>query len=108
MANALRENTIKVEGIIAKIDARLERHYERTAQLVRGFREDTGRSITSIYTRLVSIEDTIETDRAARVIRQSALDDRLSKIEAHQRLLVRLAVIAGFVALGVVVGWLLF
>lgn len=79
---------------------------EDTAQLLRKYREDVNRSIMGIHIRIVSLEDTIETDRGARVDRQQVVDDKLGAIEHNQRVLVRLAVVAGLVALGVVIGWL--
>ena len=106
MVSALRENTIKVEDIAAQVDRKLDAAYERMAQLIRSYREDTSRSITSIYVRITSFEDTFETDRSTRVARQESLDTRLAAIESNQRFLVRFAVVAGLVAVGIVVGWL--
>lgn len=79
---------------------------EDAAQLLRTYREDNHRAIMGIYVRLVSIEDTFETERSTRIDRQKLLDGRLDGIEYNQRFLVRLAVIAGILALGVVIGWI--
>ena len=79
---------------------------EDVAQLLRSHREDNHRAIMGIYTRLVSIEDTIELDRSSRIARQRQLDGELRGIHANQRVLVRLAVVAGLVAVGIVIGWL--
>lgn len=108
MVSAVRESTIEVKGIIAQVERKLEQHYERTAHLLRSYREDHHRAIMGVYTRLVSIEDTIETDRAARLARQKTLDTQIEVIQYNQRFLVRLAVIAGLVAAGVALGWWLF
>jgi len=102
IVTALRENTVKTEGIADSIDRKLDQAYERTAQLLRSYREDTSRSITSIYVRLVSIEDTIETERGTRVARQETLDHRLRRIENW----VRAAVVAGLIVFGIMIGWL--
>jgi hypothetical protein len=56
----------------------------------------------------VSIEDTIETERGARVARQRILDTRLDAIEHNQRIWVRVGFVAGILAAGIVLGWLLF
>lgn len=79
---------------------------EDTAQLLRNYREDNHRAIMGIYTRLVSIEDTIETERGARVTRQKLLDSQLEAIEQNQRFWVRVGMVAGILALGVAIGWL--
>ena len=59
-----------------------------------------------VYTGLFSIVDTIETDRASRVARQKLFDTQIEVIQHNQRFLVRLAVVAGLFAAGVVIGWL--
>lgn len=79
---------------------------EDTAQLLRAFREDVHRTTMGIHVRIVSLEDTYETDRSLRLARQGDLDHKLDAIQRNQRWLVRLAVIAGLVGLGVVIGWL--
>lgn len=106
MVRELRENTVKVEGIVGQVERKLEQHYERTVRLLANYRTDTGRSITSIYVRITSFEDTFETDRSTRVVRQESLDHRLAAIEYNQRFLVRFAVVAGLIGAGIVVGWL--
>ena len=98
MVGALRDVTMQLGAVREQIK-------EDVAQQLRSYREDSHRAIMAIYTRLVSIEDTIETDRGSRVARQKQHDAQIAAIQANQRFLVRLAVIAGLVAIGVVIGW---
>lgn len=97
MVGALRDVTMQLGTVREQIK-------EDVAQQLRSYREDSHRAIMGIYTRLVSIEDTIETERGSRVARQRQLDSQIGVIQANQRFLVRLAVVAGLVALGVVIG----
>ena len=98
MVGALRDVTMQLGAVREQIK-------EDVAQQLRSYREDSHRAIMAIYTRIVSLEDTIETDRGARIARQKQLDALLSTIQANQRVWVRVAVVAGLVALGVVIGW---
>lgn len=119
MAAALRENTVKVEGIIAQVERKLEQHYERIARLLADYRQDNHRAVMGIYTRIVSLEDTYNTDTSRRVERQKetdqtnqGIDRRLGLIEGNQKFVWRLAMFAGLVAVGIMVGvsiarWLL-
>ena len=80
---------------------------EDVAQLLRSYREDNHRAIMGIHIRIVSLEDTIETDRAARIARQQTLDGELRGIRANQRFWIRLAILTGLIAIGIVLGiWL--
>lgn len=106
MVAALRENAGKVEAVVAQVETKLERSYERTAQLLADYRQDVYRTTMGIHARLLSYEDGLTKDSAARTQRQSDIDVKLAAIEYNQRFLVRLAVVAGLVALGVVIGWL--
>lgn len=98
MVDALRDVTLQLGAVREQIK-------EDVAQQLRSYREDSHRAIMAIYTRIVSLEDTIETDRGARIARQKQLDALLSNIQANQRFWVRVAMFAGLVALGVVLGW---
>ena len=80
---------------------------EDTAQLLRSYREDVHRAIMGIHIRIVSLEDTIETDRGARIARQQTLDGELRGIRNNQRLWIRAVVFVVLVALGIGIGvWL--
>lgn len=84
-----------------------ERVAEDTAQLLRGYREDVHRSIMGLHVRMVSLEDTIETDRALRIQRQQQLDTTLGAIQANQRLWYRAIALVALVAVGIGIGiWL--
>jgi hypothetical protein len=81
---------------------------EDMAQLLRSYREDTHRSIMGIHIRIVSLEDTIETDRGARIARQRQLDGELKGIRNNQTFWKRVGMVAALVTLGIVIGvWVL-
>ena len=104
----VRDTTAKVEEAIAQVDHKLERHYERMARLLEGYRGDNHRAIMGIHIRIVSLEDTIETDRAARIARQQTLDGELKGIHANQRLWIRVVVFIAILAVGIGLGvWLM-
>ena len=79
---------------------------EDTAQLLRAYREDVHRAIMAIHVRIVSLEDTIETDRASRLARQKLLDSQIAAIQANQRFWIRVGIAAALIALGAVIGYL--
>lgn len=98
-------------GEVGKLSGQLgavrEQVKEDVAQLLRSYREDNHRAILGIHVRIVSLEDTIETDRAARIARQKQLDAMLAGIQANQRFWIRMGVLFAFVAIGIVMGiWL--
>lgn len=105
-ARYIRTLITTVGELAQQLGTTREQIKEDTALLLRTYREDVHRSIMAIHVRIVSLEDTIETDRASRVGRQKTLDSQIAVIQANQRFLVRLAVVAGLVAIGVVIGWL--
>lgn len=81
---------------------------EDTAQLLRSYREDTHRSIMSLYTRLVSVEDEIRLDRKSRVTRQEIIDRQLQAIHHNQRFWIRAVIAAALIITGIVIGiWVL-
>jgi len=80
---------------------------EDMAQLLRSYREDNHRAIMGIHVRIVSLEDTIETDRSARIARQKQLDTILAGIQANQRLWLRMGFLIALIVAGVILGaWL--
>ena len=77
---------------------------EDTALLLRNYREDTHRSMMSFYTRLVAMEDAINSDRASRVARQKTLDGQLEAIQHNQRGWIRFVMFAAICAIGIAIG----
>lgn len=107
LIDTVRDTTIKVEQVLAQVDRKLEQHYERIARLLEGYRGDNHRAIMGIHIRIVSLEDTIETDRSARIARQQQLDGELKGIHANQRLWIRVVIFVALVAIGIGLGiWL--
>lgn len=96
-----------VQDMSRQLGAINETVKEDVAKLLVAYREDNHRAIMGIHIRIVSLEDTIETDRAARIARQHILDGELRGIRANQRFWIRLAVLGGFIAIGIGLGiWL--
>lgn len=77
---------------------------EDTAQLLRTYREDVHRAIMGLHIRIVSLEDTIETDRTARIARQQTLDGELKGIRNNQRLWIRVIMTLALIAVGIGIG----
>lgn len=97
----------EVGKLSAQLGAIREQVKEDVAQLLRSYREDSHRAFMGIHVRIVSLEDTIETDRSARIARQQILDGELRGIRANQRFWIRLGVLIALVSAGVVLGiWL--
>lgn len=104
LQSALLTTLRDVTTQMAKLRAEVK---EDVAQLLRSYREDSHRAIMGIHIRIVSLEDTIETDRAARIARQQLLDGELKGIRNNQTFWRRLGMVAALVALGVGIGlWL--
>lgn len=94
---ALRDVSVQLGAVRAEIK-------EDTAQLLRSYREDVHRSIMAIHVRIVSLEDTYENDRAARMARQKTLDGRLDTIQHNQRAWIRFVMFAAIIAIGIAIG----
>lgn len=77
---------------------------EDMARLLADYRQDVHRTTMAIHIRIVSLEDTIETDRAARIERQEWLAAALAAIQRNQRLWIRVVIVLALVAVGVGIG----
>ena len=99
-----------VQDLATQLGQVREQVKEDTARLLANYREDTNRSVTSIYVRILSYEDELIRDRTIRERRQREIDVQLSAIRNSQRRRVYIEVgilVTGLVALAYLVGqWL--